>query len=125
MSDQNTHDGTAITLRVGNTVIPATLNNTITAQCFKETLPFSITLNRYEVDYCASAAPLKTDESDRQSGWTNGDIGHFGGWFTILFDGEEKSKETSGVVIIGRIDDGHLDTVRSLGHPVRITVDLA
>ncbi|MHA6884493.1 cyclophilin-like fold protein [Ralstonia pseudosolanacearum] len=125
MSSPKNDAGTPITLTVGGTVVPATLNNTLTARRFREKLPFTMTLQRYEVDYCASTAPLETDAAEQQSGWTNGDIGYFGGWFTLLFDGQETSRDTSGVMIIGRIADKHLDAVRGLVHSIKVTVDLA
>jgi len=122
----HTADGsTPITLTTDGTVIPATLNETLTAQRFKNELPFTITLQRYSHDYCASAAPLETDKTEQQSGWTNGDIGYFDGWFTILFDGEKRSKDTTGVMIIGRVNDGRLDRIRKLGSSITVTVDLA
>jgi len=125
MSHPTPGRGTAITLTVGSTVIPATLNDTLAAQRFKEKLPFAITLERYADDYCASAAPLETDDAERQTGWRNGEIGYFGGWFTILFGGQERSRSTTAVMIIGSVDDGHLDEVRELGSSITLTVDLA
>ncbi|MEU9456512.1 cyclophilin-like fold protein [Streptomyces sp. NPDC048277] len=122
MPHQTAEHGTPVTLTVGSTVIPATLNNTLTARRFKEKLPFTITLQRYADDYCGPAAPLETDEAGQQAGWKNGDIGYFGGWFTILFDGQEHSRSTTGVMIIGRVDDGHLDTVRKLDSSITVTV---
>ncbi|MEV7391991.1 cyclophilin-like fold protein [Streptomyces sp. NPDC091215] len=116
---------TPITLTAGNTVIPAALNGTLTARRFKDELPFTITLQRYSDDYRATAAPLETDESQQQSGWKNGDIGYFGGWFTILFDGQEHSRNHTGVMIIGRVADGYLDTVRGLDGTITVTVALA
>jgi len=125
MPQHTAEGGTPITVTVGGTVIPATLNDTLTARRFKDKLPFTITLQRYANDYCGTAAPLAIDESEQQNGWTNGDIGYFGGWFTILFDGQEHSHTHTGVMIIGRVDDDHLDTVRRLSGSITVTVDLA
>ena len=125
MPEHTAPSSTPITLTTGTTVIPATLNNTLTAQRFKDQLPFTITLQRYSDDYCGTAAPLPSDEAEQQAGWKNGDIGHFGGWFTILFDGQEHSHSHTEVMIIGRVDDGYLDTVRTLGSSITVTVALA
>jgi len=125
MPNQEADAGTPIILKVDTTLIPATLNKTLTARRFREKLPFTIALQRYESDYCSSAPPLETDDTERQFGWKNGDIGYFGGWFTILFGGQESSKNTSGVLIIGRVDEGHLDAVRGLGRSITVTIDLA
>ncbi|KUM78416.1 cyclophilin-like fold protein [Streptomyces curacoi] len=125
MPHQTAEDGAPSTLTVGSTVIPATLNTTLTAQRFKDKLPFTISLQRYTDDYCGTATPLDTDEAEQQAGWKNGDIGYFGGWFTILFDGQEHSHTHTEVMIIGRVDEGHLDTVRWLDSSITVTVALA
>lgn len=114
---------TPVMLTVGSTKIPATLNDTRTAQGFLQKLPFTISLQRYEVDYCAPTAPLDTDQKETQHGWSNGDIGLFGGWFTLLFDGEESSVNTPGVMVIGHIDQPHLDQVKQLGDAITLTVE--
>ncbi len=122
MSRARAHAGTPVTLTVDGIAIPATLNGTRTAQSFAENLPFSITLRRYESDYCTPTRPLPVKESETQHGWANGDIGLFGGWFTLLFAGEEHSRSTPGVMVIGRIGDGALETVRRLPETISLTV---
>ncbi|MBO1510317.1 cyclophilin-like fold protein [Metabacillus bambusae] len=62
--------GTAVTLTVGDTVIPATLNNSKAAQDLISRLPYTITLNRYEYDYCGVMDDrFEYDEKDKHNGW--------------------------------------------------------
>ena len=82
---------TPIVLKVNDTVIPATLNDTVAAQDFKKRMPFNVSGYRSEVDYCCTATSGKYNPAETQSGWKNGDISLAGGWFAVLFDGEENS----------------------------------
>lgn len=52
-------------------------------------------------------------------------IGHFGGRFALLLDAQDHSQSHSGVMITGRVDDGHPDTVRGLAGSTTLTVALA
>ena len=115
---------TPITLTVGDVVIPATLNTTLTARRFKDKLPFTASLERYTDDYCGTAPPLQTDAAELQAGWQNGDISYADGWFAVLFDGQERSRSHTGMMIIGRVDDGYLESVRKLDSSIAVTVDL-
>jgi hypothetical protein len=45
-------NSTSVILTVGETVIPATLNNTKATQDLISKLPYTITLHHYEYDYC-------------------------------------------------------------------------
>ncbi|MEV6056166.1 hypothetical protein [Streptomyces sp. NPDC052107] len=68
-------------------------------------------------DYCGTAPPLETDAAQQQAGRKNGDIGYAGGWFALLFDGQEHSQSCTGMMI-----SGHVDTVRALDrdHAVQV-----
>ena len=114
-----------VTLTVGKTQIAAALNDTVTARAFRKLLPFTVSLSRFEHDYCGNAATLDTDKSQLRDGWTNGDIGYGGGYFSILFGGQEVSNQYKGMMIIGHVDEEHLDAVRQLGGSIVVTVALA
>ena len=62
---------------------------------------------------------------ETQSGWKNGDISLAGGWFAVLFDGEEESKNYHGMMVIGHIEEESLDLVKALPAQVKFTVELA
>lgn len=116
---------TRVTLTIEDTMIPATLNNTLTAQEFIKLLPFSITASKSQFDFCGTAESLVYDESETQAGWKNGDIGYSRGWFALFFDGEEQSQSYTSEMIIGHIDDEYLDTVSNFNGSIHITVELA
>ncbi len=116
---------TPIVLKANNTVIPATLNDTVAALDFKKRLPFTVSGHRSAVDYCCTAASGVFDPAQTQSGWKNGDISLAGGWFAVLFDGEETSSSYRGMMIIAHIDEENLHLVKELPNSVRFTVELA
>lgn len=116
---------TPILLKANGTVIPAMLNDTVAAQDFRKRLPFTASGHRSEVDYCCTAASGIFDPAETQSGWKNGDISLAGGWFAVLFDGEETSSDYRGMMIIAHIEEENLDLVKKLPASVRFTVELA
>lgn len=117
---------TAVNISVGDTRIPATLNDTVTGRALADRLPYTVSGHRAEFDYCCTAdRPLATDPAELQDGWSNGDLLYSGGWFAILFDGEEVSKSYTDQMIVGRIDEGHLDKVRNLGASITLTMEKA
>lgn len=116
---------THIIIKANEVIIPALLNDTVAAQEFKKRLPFKVLGNRYEVDYCCTAACGVFDPTETQSGWKNGDISLAGGWFAILFDGQETSQDYQGMMIIAHIDQEHLPLVIGLPDAVKFVVELA
>lgn len=116
---------TNIVLKANDVVIPAVLNDTVAAQEFKKRLPFKVSGYRSTVDYCCSAVCGVFDPAETQSGWKNGDISLAGGWFAVLFDGEETSQSYRGMMIIAHIEEENLDLVKKLPENVRFVVELA
>lgn len=116
---------TPIVLKANGITIPATLNDTVAAQDFKTRLPFVVAGYRSSLDYCCTAQSGKFDPAETQSGWKNGDISLAGGWFAVLFDGEEQSEQYTNMMIIAHIDKEHLHLVRRLPNNVTFTVELA
>ena len=116
---------TPIVLKANSIAIPATLNDTVAAQDFKKRLPFKVSGHRSAVDYCCAAACGVFDPMETQAGWKNGDISLAGGWFAVLFDGEEQSDAYPGMMVIAHIEDEHLPLVKALPPSVKFTVELA
>ena len=112
-----------ILLKVGDIQIPAILNNTKTALDFERKLPFKVTCHDSGNDYCGKVARGRFDPGEYSLGWKNGDIMLYNGWFALLYDGEEKSKEYGHTIIIGHFDD--IDAVRNLPKTIRLTVSKA
>jgi hypothetical protein len=116
---------TPIILNMNGTDVHATLNNTVIAKEFKKLLPYSVTVSRATDDLCGSVSEqLNSDNSENSQGWKIGEIGWFGGWFTILVDHEENFRNMS-VPIIGYIDEEDIAFVQSLTGQVEIEVRLA
>ena len=116
---------TPIILNMNGTEVHATLNNTVLAQEFKNLLPYSVTVSRAPDDLCGSVSEqLNNDDSENSQGWKIGEIGWFGGWFTILVDHEENFAQMA-FPIIGKIDDEDIPFVQSLTGRVEIEVSLA
>lgn len=116
---------TPIVLKAAGVEIPAVLNDTVAARDFAKRLPFTVSGFRSPVDYCCSAACGRFDPAETQTGWKNGDISLAGGWFAVLFGGEEQSGAYHGMMVIAHIDEEHLDAVRALPEEVRFTVEEA
>jgi hypothetical protein len=115
---------TKIVLKANDVIIPAMLNDTLAAREFKKRLPFKVSGYRAEVDYCCSAACGRFDPTETQSGWKNGDISLAGGWFAVLFDGEEQSHSYHNMMIIAHIDEEDLHLVKDLPDNVKFVVDI-
>ncbi|WPC76333.1 cyclophilin-like fold protein [Vibrio porteresiae] len=116
---------TPIILKCQNTVIPATLNDSVAAQDFRKRIPFKTSGYRSTFDYCCTAKEGKFDPAEKQHGWKNGDISLAGGWFAVLFSGEEQSASYGDIMVIAHIDDEHLHLVEGLSADVTFTVALA
>jgi len=123
---QTNENNTAITLTIGDIVIPATLNNTTTAQDLMTKLPYTISLNRYATDYCAVMSErLAYDEKDVQNGWLNGDISYEKEtpYFVLFFGGEENSQQSGNQVIIGKVND--LSLLTGLDRNIDVVINFA
>lgn len=120
-------EGTPVTITIGSTVIPATLNDSKSAKALIARLPFTMKLNKYAHDYCGvMEAPLPYDEADVHNGWLNGDIdfARDGNYFTILYEDEEDSKQYGHQITLGKID-GPLSAIKSQGSDIEIKIELA
>lgn len=109
MNTQDEHESggaVAVTLTAGGTSIPAALNGNRTARALADRLPLTITMSRYEHDYCGPMRePLPYDAQDVQNGWTNGDISFdtSGNYLAILYKDEEISQQFGNLVPLGRL----------------------
>lgn len=116
---------TNIKIISGDVVIPAILNDTVAAKDFESRLPFKVTGNDSGIDYCCVAKEGKSNPAERQTGWKNGDINLAGGWFALLYGGEEESESYTDMMIIGHIEKEHLATLKKLPNTAEFVVELA
>lgn len=97
--------GTKIQLHFGDTVVPATLNDSTAAKEFLKRLPCTIHASRYDFDICGILEkPLPRLKEEMVTGWHNGDISFDGTYFTILFGHEEESASYGQYANLGAVD---------------------
>lgn len=119
--------GTKIRMHFGSTVIPATLNNSETAQALIKMLPYTVKLNRYSHDFCGVMQnPLPYKEENVHYGWLNGDIdfARDSDYFTILFEDEKNSEQFGHQINIGKIDC-ELSLISNLRGSFDVRIELA
>lgn len=119
--------GTKIRMHFGDTIIPATLNNSETAQALITMLPYTVRLNRYSHDFCGvMQKPLPYKEEDVHYGWLNGDIdfARDSDYFTILFEDEKNSEQYGHQINIGKIDC-ELSVISKLQGNFDVRIELA
>lgn len=114
-----------ISITDGRTVLRAELNDTAAAQDFEKRLPFSVSGYDSGIDYCCNAASGLYDPTQTQTGWKNGDISLGGGWFALLYGGEEQSEEYHNMMIIGHILEEDLELVKNMPKKVNLTISIA
>ncbi len=118
--------GTRITITVGDTVIPAILNDSTASRDLISRLPYSMRLNRYTHDYCGvMPEPLKYEESDVHTGWLNGDLAFArdGNYFVMFYADEDISSRYGHQITLGKVNVP-LSTLTSLPSG-SITIDIA
>lgn len=118
--------GTKIRMYFGDTVIPATLNDSETAQAFIKMLPYTVRVNRYSHDFCGvMQKPLPYKEENVHYGWLNGDIdfARDSDYFTILFEDEKNSEQYGHQINIGKIDC-ELSVISSLEGSFEVRIEL-
>ena len=116
---------TQIVLKANDIVIPAILNDTVAARGFKKRLSLKVSGYRSDVDYCCTAACSVFDPTETQAGWKNGDISLAGGWFAVLFDGEEGSYQYKNMMIIAHVNEEYLHLIKELPATVKFSVEIA
>lgn len=109
----------------GKTVLRAVLNDTVAARDFEKRLPFTVSGYDSGIDYCCTAASGIYDPMETQRGWKNGDISLGGGWFALLYSGQEQSSEYRNMMIIGHIYDEDLELIKEMPGKVNLTVSVS
>ena len=120
MRKRNKRGMKTVVISDGKVKIRAFLNDTLAAKDFEKRLPFTCSGYDSGMDYCCSAANGLYDPLETQTGWKNGDISLGGGWFALLYGGEERSEEYKDMMIIGHILEDDLELVKNM--PERVTL---
>jgi hypothetical protein len=114
-----------ISITDGATVLYAQLNETVAAKDFIKRLPCEFSGMDSGIDYCCAASNGIYDPLELQTGWKNGDISLGGGWFAILYDGEETSDSYRDMMIIGHLEEASMQKVKQMPARVNLKIELA
>lgn len=117
-------EDTLVTLTVNNTMLPAVLNNTLTAQSLIKQLPLAFSLQRQEFAYKGKVGPLEVAPEQQQDGWNNGDIAYYQGHIYLIFSGSQISKQYKALIIIGHVSELHMEVIKSLSDEAAAIVEL-
>ena len=109
----------------GKTILRAMLNDTVAAKDFEKRLPLTVSGYDSGIDYCCMVASGLFNPMETQAGWKNGDISLGGGWFALLYSGEEQSEAYKNMMIIGHILDEDIELVKDMPERVNLTVSKA
>ena len=118
---------TDIIMRFGETEVAGTLRDTECARAFAAQLPLTIRVGGTGMDFCGPMpVELPYEQDEVHHGWTNGDINYNpeGGWFALLFAGEEDSGRYGDQVIMGRVTSP-LDVLHTLSGSYDLVIDRA
>lgn len=119
--------GTKIQLIIGETVVPAILNESEASKALITKLPYRVKLQKYSHGYCGVVGDkLPYDQKQLHSGWLDGDIVYAkdSNELAILYKDEEISKELyDGLVTLG-IVTAPLSTLENLDRSLAITIAL-
>ncbi len=113
-----------ICITAGDTRLYANLNDTTAANDFARRLPCRFSGMDTGIDYCCSAANGVYDPMETQTGWKNGDLSLGGGWFSILYGGEDQSSAYRNMMIIGHLDEQSMELVKKMPERVSLSVEL-
>ena len=103
LSDPDDHNVPRLVIRCGDVTVKAKMNDSFAARDFMNRLPMTVNGEDSGVGYYCELKDGMVDESELQNGWKNGDISAYGGWFSILYRGEEQSSSYRQMII------AHLD----------------
>ena len=99
LTDPDDRNVARLVISSGNVTVKARLNNTMAARDLMNRLPMTVTGVDSGIDYCCECGDGALDRSEMQDGWKNGDINLSGGWFAILYGGEEESASYHQMII--------------------------
>lgn len=105
LSDPDDHNVARLVISSGDVTVKAKLNDSMAARDLMNRLPMTVTGFDSGIDYCCECKDGALDESEMQDGWKNGDINLSGGWFAILYGGEEQSASYHQMIVAHLSED--------------------
>ena len=113
LTDPDDHNVPRLVIRSGSVTVKAKMNDSFAARDFMNRLPMTVTGFNSGVDYCCELTDGIIDETELQDGWKNGDINAYGGWFAILYGGEEQSSSYRQM-IVAHLDENDNAVIQTL-----------
>lgn len=114
-----------ITLLFGNTEVTAVLDDSETTQAFLDTLPLTLTMNRYADREYYAAIPELPENGDLIPDFENGDITYYtAGKSLAVFFANADSSSQGDLIRMGKITSD-LSLFDSIGDSVSVTISLA
>lgn len=113
LTDPDDRNRARLVITAGDVTVRAELNDTIAARDLMNRLPMTVTGFDSGIDYCCECEDGEIDESEMQTGWKNGDINLSGGYFAILYGGEEQSAAYRQM-IVARLSEADNRRIRTL-----------
>jgi len=105
LTDPDDHNVPRLVITAGDVVVRAKLNGTIAARDLMNRLPMTVKGFDSGIDYCCECRDGALDECEMQDGWKNGDINLSGGYFAILYGGEEQSASYRQMIVARLSED--------------------
>ncbi len=99
LTDPDDHNAARLVITSGEVTVKAKLNNTLAVRDLMNRLPMTVEGYDSGVDYCCTCQDGVIDAQEMQDGWKNGDINLSGGWFAILYGGEEQSASYHQMIV--------------------------
>lgn len=117
---------TPITIKAGNTVITATLDDSQTAQDFVTSLPLTMSMKRWgDREYYGKVREPLSAQGKKQNGFANGDVAYWprGESFAIFFN-NKVNPDISDLIVFGKINSD-LGVFDSMGESIEMRIDIA
>lgn len=124
LAEEPSSNMTEITMTVGSTIITAELTDSETTRAFLETLPRTLTMNRYgDREYYGRMEKI-SENGEAIADFENGDVTYYpaGPSFAIFFSEEENSNQGS-LIRMGKITSD-LSVFNSLDNTVEMYIEI-
>ena len=116
---------TPITMKAGDQVITAMLDDSPTAQDFIKSLPLTLSMKRWgNREYYGKVRQPLSAQGKRQSGFANGDVAYWvpGGSFAVFFN-DKVNPDISDLIVFGKVTSD-LRAFDALGESLEMRIDV-
>lgn len=114
-----------ITMRVGDKVITADLNDSPTSRDFIKSLPLTMKMTRWgNREYYGKVATALSAGGQRHSGFEDGEVSYWapGGSFAVFFNAKSANQNISDLILMGKITSS-LEVFATLDDSVEMRIE--